>query len=327
MADPTEDKFFAEEDFENASDDAEFEIELGDDETSESNPKEILTLKTDDDSDDDDDDSEGLTNEERQQYGKRAQKRIKQLVTQKKEADQKLADLQSSVQELERTTATYQTQARNTDEQLLTDYIQRNEVAADSARSKLRRAKEDGDIEGEMAAQEEMASNKAEQLLLKQYKRQYDGMQAASNEDARNQPAPVDTRVIATERQKAYEWMRKNTDDDDRDMTLVAEQIHHTLISEGHRPINNPDSYYAELDARMAKEFPDGLPKSRTTGGRKVTQKVGGGGTRSAQSSMAIRSGKARVSLTKSEIATARQLNIPLQEYAKEKHKLEQQRG
>jgi hypothetical protein len=332
MTDGQNDKLpFDEDEFENASDDAEFEIELSDDETSDSDtiiPKQADTEdepleeeEPDEEAGDEGGEDQTLSDDEKENYGKRAQKRIQQLVTQKKEADAKFQELQKTVQELQAATATYETRARTTDEQLLNDYVERNAQASENVKLKLRRAKEEGDLDAELNAQEELASIKAEGLLLSQYKRQQETEQAP----AAQAPQQVDPSVVAKDRQKAYEWMRKNpwfrraNSDEDREMTLAAEQIHHGLIADGFRPLQDAEAYYNELDARLANEFPDGAPKS--TGERKVTQKVGGGGTRTTTSSKSIKSGKSRVSLTKSEIATARTLGISLQDYAKEKLK------
>jgi len=330
---------FTEEEFEDASDDTEFEIELGEP-TSEEPPLQAEPEPETEDESEDEDEPEaedegyaGLSDDEKQHYGKRAQKRIQQLVSQKKEADEKLRELQSSVVDLQRNQATFETKARQTDEQLLNDYISHNEESSKSVMFKLRKAKEDGDIDAELSASEELASIKAEGLLLKQYKQQYSGMkEAEAAEGARDvtPPASVDPQVLARERQRAYQWMRSNpwfrrsNEGDDRERTLAAEQIHHALISEGHRPLDNPDEYYAELDARLASEFPEDSTTDNK-GRKKVTQKVAGGSPRTATNGKSIKAGgKTRVSLTKSEIATARSLDIPLEEYAKQKYAIQQ---
>ena len=93
-------------------------------------------------------------------------------------------------------------------------------------------------------------------------------------------------------------------------MTYGAFGIHRRLVEdEGFDP--SSDDYYAELDTRLRSEFPQKLDsKSRSNGGsRKVA---------SAESSASRnRSGRKTVRLTPSQVAIAKRLNVPLEEYAK----------
>jgi hypothetical protein len=92
-------------------------------------------------------------------------------------------------------------------------------------------------------------------------------------------------------------------------MTYGAFGIHRRLVEdEGFDP--SSDDYYAELDSRLRDEFPNKFDsKSRSNGGRKVA---------SAESSASRRkSGRKTVRLTPSQVAIAKKLNVPLDEYAK----------
>ena len=92
-------------------------------------------------------------------------------------------------------------------------------------------------------------------------------------------------------------------------MTYAAFGVHRRLIEdEGFDPTSN--DYYDELDKRMRSEFPQKLNSgSKPTGGRKVA---------SAESSRSRnRSGRKTVRLSASQVAIAKRLNVPLEEYAK----------
>ena len=92
-------------------------------------------------------------------------------------------------------------------------------------------------------------------------------------------------------------------------MTYGAFGIHRSLIEdEGLDPAS--DEYYSELDKRIRTEFPNKFDsKTRAHGGRKVA---------SAESSASRnRSGRKTVRLTPSQVAIAKRLNVPLEEYAK----------
>ena len=109
---------------------------------------------------------------------------------------------------------------------------------------------------------------------------------------------------------KAEKWAKENEwFGQDEVMTYAAFGIHRRMVEdEGFDP--SSDEYYAEIDTRLRNEFPnkfDSKPKSN--GGRKVA---------SAESSASRKkSGRKTVRLTPSQVAIAKRLNVPLEEYAK----------
>lgn len=109
---------------------------------------------------------------------------------------------------------------------------------------------------------------------------------------------------------KAADWASKNTwFGKDRQMTSLAYGVHEELISNGVNPTRDSDEYYAKINSAMRKRFPDyewGDKHETASRPRTVVASV----TRTA-------SGK-RVSLTQSQVAIAKRLNIPLAEYAKQ---------
>ena len=107
---------------------------------------------------------------------------------------------------------------------------------------------------------------------------------------------------------KAEQWAQKNTwFGDDEAMTYAAFGIHKKLVEdEGFDPQSN--DYYNELDRRMQTEFP---------------HKLNGGSKRPAQTVASVsrntsgRSSGKKVRLTPSQVAIAKKLGVPLEEYAK----------
>jgi hypothetical protein len=93
-------------------------------------------------------------------------------------------------------------------------------------------------------------------------------------------------------------------------MTYAAFGVHRRLIEdEGFDP--QSDEYYAELDKRMIAEFPHKLgKKSSSNGGSKKVASAEASASRN-------RSGRKTVRLTPSQVAIAKRLNVPLEEYAK----------
>ena len=96
----------------------------------------------------------------------------------------------------------------------------------------------------------------------------------------------------------------------DEVMTYAAFGVHRRLIEdEGFDP--QSDEYYAELDKRMIAEFPHKLgKKSSSNGGSKKVASAEASASRN-------RSGRKTVRLTPSQVAIAKRLNVPLEEYAK----------
>jgi len=92
-------------------------------------------------------------------------------------------------------------------------------------------------------------------------------------------------------------------------MTYAAFGIHRRLVEEeGFDP--QSDEYYSEVDRRMRTEFPHKFKSDRKTGGAQVA-------SASSSASRSTKQGRRSVKLTPSQIAIARKLNVPLEEYAK----------
>ena len=110
---------------------------------------------------------------------------------------------------------------------------------------------------------------------------------------------------------KAEAWAGKNEwFGNDQTMTYAAFGIHRQLIEdEGFDP--SSDEYYSELDKRVRTEFPHKFAETKRDTGPRVAS---AGSTASKSSSP---KGRRTVKLTPSQIAIAKRLNVPLEEYAK----------
>ena len=92
-------------------------------------------------------------------------------------------------------------------------------------------------------------------------------------------------------------------------MTTAAFAIHQGLIEdEGFDP--NSDEYYTELDKRMRREFPHKFQSQKSGGGTQVA-------SAGSSASRSTKQGRRTVKLTPSQVAIAKKLNVPLEEYAK----------
>ena len=177
----------------------------------------------------------------------------------------------------------------------------------ETAKRILKEAHETGDVDKLVDAQEALAKLSVQRTTL-------DAARAAPRPPpqavaAPPQPAVAPQPQIAPD-PKAESWASRNEwFGQDEVMTYGAFGIHRRLIEdEGLDPAS--DEYYSELGKRLRDEFPNKFDsKARSNGGRKVA---------SAESSASRnRSGRKTVRLTPSQVAIAKRLNVPLEEYAK----------
>mgnify|MGYP001176046650 CR=1 FL=1 len=177
-----------------------------------------------------------------------------------------------------------------------------------AAQSQLAKAREAGDIAAEVEAQKMIAKLGVEEARVANLKKQ-----------AAAKPAEVKTptldQAIAPQQAKpdpkAEEWAEKNPwFGQDSAMTYTAFDLHKKLTEEeGFDP--NTDEYYAEVDKRMRLDFPHKFVKTEPKETTKPTQTV-------ASATRSVKPGRQTVRLTSSQVAIAKKLGVPLEEYAKQ---------
>ena len=197
--------------------------------------------------------------------------------------------------------------------QMDTNYVDQYSGRVDSqmaqAEQKLRAAMELGDTEAAVSAQKEMTTLAVEADRAAQAK--------AANERRKSAPPapqPVQQPVQQAPQEpdaKAQAWAQKNEwFGNDSAMTYAAFGIHKDLVEqEGIDP--KSDEYYTELNERMGKEFPHKFNNGAQS--RKVVQNVAS----ASRSTPGRSSGKKQVRLTNRQVAIAKKLGVPLEEYAK----------
>lgn len=279
--------------------------------------------ETDEDPIEEDESDESKDEEEsddKKVYGKRAEKRIKRLVKQRKELQEQLEKLQTEKVNFEKERTELIGRSAESELEAVKQYGNRLKAQEKEVLATLRDAKTNNDIEKEIEATDKLASIKAESLIVKQYEDK-----ANRTSTAKEQVSSDEVKQSESERvpdRRAVQWQKRNSwfggnDQSQKIMTQAAMVIHKELIDEGVYPDADPDEYYSELDARIRTEFPD---KFKNTASAKKVQVVAGG-TRTSPS------GKQKVTLTKSEVETANKLGVSLQEYAKQKMRRDQAAG
>ena len=177
-----------------------------------------------------------------------------------------------------------------------------------AAKATLVRAREAGDIDAEVEAQKEIARLGMEEVRVNTLKNKLSEQKETEvrtpSLDQRLQAPPSDP--------KAEEWAEKNDwFGKDTAMTYTAFDLHKKLVEEeGFDP--KSDEYYSEIDKRMRVDFPHKFDrKELSEGSTKPTQTV-------ASATRSVKPGRNTVRLTSSQVAIAKKLNVPLEEYAKQ---------
>ena len=249
--------------------------------------------------------------EELETYSKGVQSRIAKLTRKMREAERREKAALDYAKAVE-------SKRKSTDErfgQINKDYVSQFEKRVkdgmEMAQSELSRAIESGDATAQVNAQKRIAALSIDEARLNVMKEQKPAeSKPTSLEDAVKLPneTPKD---LPDPDPRAEEWAGKNTwFGQDRAMTFTAFEIHKDLVDkEGFDP--KTSEYYAEVDKRIRLEFPHKFDIQSNNTPNKPAQTV-------ASARRVVKPGSKTVKLTSSQVAIAKKLGVPLEEYAKQ---------
>jgi hypothetical protein len=188
----------------------------------------------------------------------------------------------------------------------------RIQSSVESASAKLAQARLDGDLKAEIAAQTEISKLGYEEARLLDLKARQSEAKEIEPKVQLNQQQAVRQEQPINPDPKAQNWAQKNSwFGQDEAMTYTAFGLHKKLVDEEGYDAQS-DEYYTEIDKRIRLEFPH---KFATTASQTITAKP------IQNVASANRSGKNSnrkiVRLTPSQVAIAKKLGVPLEEYAK----------
>ena len=187
--------------------------------------------------------------------------------------------------------------------------VQSQSIAAKEA---YRKAVEDNDVDAMYEAQQNISRIAMEEARLNQLKTRKEEQLKEAEKAPAEQPQAQQPQAQPKPDPKAEEWAKKNTwFGQDQTMTYAAFGLHKQLIEEEGFDATS-DDYYTELDNRIRSEFPH---KFQETPRKSNSPRVASAGTTASKSSSP--KGRRTVKLTASQIAIAKRLNVPLEEYAK----------
>jgi len=242
-------------------------------------------------------------------YSKGVQSRIAKLTRKMREAERREEAAVRYAQALEDKRKIDQERFQKVD----ADYNKRFEESVktemDSAQKDLARAIESGDAEAQVMANKRIAELAFDNAKLKQRKTEQDEKPVQLSDGGR---LPIQTPQSLPEADPLAEnWAGKNKwFGTNRAMTFTAFEIHKDLVDkEGYDPKSN--EYYAEIDKRIRVDFPN---KFDTSGDIQTTRPV----QSVASANRSAKTGRKQIRLTSSEVAIAKKLGVPLEEYAKQ---------
>ena len=183
----------------------------------------------------------------------------------------------------------------------------------EAAKSKLAAAREAGDINAEVEAQSLISEYAYKQAKFLEAKAQQEEYNKQRETEVKTPEINLNRQEAAqgTPDPKAESWASKNTwFGQDTAMTYTAFDLHKKLTEqEGFDP--SSDEYYEEIDKRIRLEFPHKFATKEVTETAKPVQTV-------ASAKRSTKTGRRTVRLTPSQVAIAKKLGVPLEEYAKQ---------
>ena len=246
------------------------------------------------------------------QYSESVKKRIAKLTKKFRDEEKERAAAVQFAESVKKQNDELKAKLDKLDNTYVGEFDTRVQSQAAAAKEAYRKAYEAGDADAMYEAQQTISRIALEEARLNQLKEQREeNAKKAEVNGAAPAPAPAQAPPPPKPDPRAEEWATQNEwFGQDQTMTYAAFGIHKSLIEEeGLDP--NTEEYYTELDNRIRSEFPHKFGETKKSSGPRVAS---AGATASKTVSP---KGRRTVKLTPSQIAIAKRLNVPLEEYAK----------
>ena len=247
-----------------------------------------------------------------EEYSKGVQSRIAKLTRKMREAERREQAALEYAKAVEAKRQEMESRFEKTDLANLERFEKNIDAGLQAAERELAAAIESADAKGQIAANKRIAELSFENARIKQAKQQRE--QVKTEEPVK----PADSGNIQQNQlentpmpdPKAEAWATKNTwFGNNRAMTNTAIAHHQDLENEGYDTTS--DEYYQEIDRRMKVDFPAKFGNNQAEKTSAPVQTV-------ASASRSVKPGRKTVRLTSSQVAIAKKLGVPLEEYAKQ---------
>ena len=247
-----------------------------------------------------------------EEYSKGVQSRIAKLTRKMREAERREQAAIEYARSVEEKRKQDYSRFQKTDLDYLDKFEKNVSAGLEAAERELATAIETQDAKAQIAANKRIAELSFENARIKQAKQSKEQVSAeptVQSADSGNiaQPQPESTPMPDP---KAEAWAAKNTwFGSNRAMTNTAIAHHQDLENEGYDTTS--EEYYQEIDRRMKVDFPARF-------GNTTEEKTSAPVQTVASASRSVKPGRKTVRLTSSQVAIAKKLGVPLEEYAKQ---------
>jgi len=241
------------------------------------------------------------------EYSKKVQTRINQITDRYRKEQRDKEEAVRLAETLKSENEKLQTQIQNLDKGYISEYGTRIESQLASASDALKKALEVNDTDAIVKAQQAIAKVTIEQERHRIAKERQE--QNVSRETSEPQTIQQPQQQLQQQPDpKAKAWAEKNSwFGENEEMTYLALGLDKKLVQEGFDL--GSDEYYSELDKRIRTRFPEEF-QQETSGVNRVAPA-------DSTASRSNSKGRRTVKLSPSQVAMAKRLNVPLEEYAK----------
>ena len=250
--------------------------------------------------------------DEREEYSKDVQKRIDRMTYKIREAERREKEALAFAKKVKQEKDELQGKFNKLDDGYVSEFSTRVQSELEKAKSDLKDAVAKGDVEAQVNANQNLARLAIESERIKATEEQRKQYQETLKNTGQIGDQPVQNNVQPPKPDpKAEAWAEKNEwFGKDEAMTYASFGIHKRLVEEeGYNP--SSDEYYEEIDKRLRNEFPHKFNEGEEVqGGKQPVQTV-------ASAKRTTSAGRKTVRLTPSQVAIAKKLGVPLEEYAK----------
>lgn len=247
-----------------------------------------------------------------EEYSKGVQSRIAKLTRKMREAERREQAAIEYARSVEEKRKQDYSRFQKTDLDYLEKFEKNVGAGLEAAERELAAAIETQDAKAQIAANKRIAELSFENARIKQAKQSKEQVSAeptVQSADSGNiaQPQPESTPIPDA---KAEAWAVKNSwFGSNRAMTNTAIAHHQDLENEGYD--TSSEDYYQEIDRRMKVDFPARF-------GNTTEEKTSAPVQTVASASRSVKPGRKTVRLTSSQVAIAKKLGVPLEDYAKQ---------
>ena len=248
---------------------------------------------------------------ELEDYSKGVQSRIAKLTRKMREAERREQAAVEYAKAVEEKRQALEKRFEKTDADYLKKFESSISTGMEAAQKELAAAIENGDAQAQVEANKRIATLAFENAKLATAK---EGREAKLTTQAEKpvqlSDGPTEMPSEPAPDPKAEDWASRNSwFGQDRAMTYTAFEIHKDLVNEGFDP--KSDDYYAEVDKRIKVDFPHKFGNNSEKQSTAPVQTV-------ASANRSVKPGRKTVRLTSSQVAIAKKLRVPLEEYARQ---------